>query len=141
MREENKKVVAAQTHSVVRKGCRWNLNSDFSTIFYCYFPSSKTSQPHRICKYQSSPLLPLKWSEVKLLRRVWLCVTPLTVAYQDPQSMGFSRQEYWSELPLPSPLTVQSKKSPITTYYTNLQKKFKCFKRVGTCCSWGKLLF
>ena len=33
---------------------------------------------------------------------VRLCVTPWTAAYQAPQSMGFSRQEYWSGLPLPS---------------------------------------
>ena len=32
-----------------------------------------------------------------------LCVTPWTVAYEAPPSMGFSRQEYWSGLPLPSP--------------------------------------
>ena len=29
--------------------------------------------------------------------------SPWTVAHQDPQSMGFPRQEYWSELPFPSP--------------------------------------
>ena len=40
-----------------------------------------------------------KWSEVKSLSRVWLFATPWTVTYQTPQSMGFSRQEYWSELP------------------------------------------
>ena len=34
---------------------------------------------------------------------VRLCVTPWTAAYQAPPSMGFSRQEYWSGLPLPSP--------------------------------------
>ena len=44
----------------------------------------------------------LKWSEVKLLSRVQLFVTPWTVAYQAP-SMRFSRQEYWGELPFPSP--------------------------------------
>ena len=36
--------------------------------------------------------------------RVWLCATPWTAAYQAPLSMGLSRQEYWSELPLPSPI-------------------------------------
>ena len=35
--------------------------------------------------------------------RVRLLVTPRTAAYQAPLSMGFSRQEYWSGLPLPSP--------------------------------------
>ena len=32
-----------------------------------------------------------------------LCVTPLTAAHQAPSSLGFSRQEHWSGLPLPSP--------------------------------------
>ena len=40
---------------------------------------------------------------VKLLSCVQLFVTPWTVAYQVPPSMGFSRQEYWSVLPFPSP--------------------------------------
>ena len=44
-----------------------------------------------------------KWSEVKLLSRVRLFATPWTIAYQAPSSMGFSRQEYWSGLPFPSP--------------------------------------
>jgi len=42
-------------------------------------------------------------SEVKSLSRVQLFVTPWTVAYQASLSMGFSRHEYWSGLPLPSP--------------------------------------
>ena len=41
--------------------------------------------------------------EVLLLSRVWLYVTPGTVACQAPLSMGFSRQEYWSGLPFPYP--------------------------------------
>ena len=45
-----------------------------------------------------------KWKvKVKLLSRVWLLATPWTVAHQVPLPMGFSRQEYWSEVPLPSP--------------------------------------
>ena len=39
----------------------------------------------------------------KYLSRVWLFATPWTEAYQAPPSMGFSRQEYWSGLPSPSP--------------------------------------
>ena len=35
--------------------------------------------------------------------RVRLLATPWTAAYQAPPSMGFSRQEYWSGVPLPSP--------------------------------------
>ena len=40
---------------------------------------------------------------VKSLSHVQLFVTPCTVAYQLPPSLGFSRQEYWSGLPFPSP--------------------------------------
>ena len=39
-------------------------------------------------------------SEVKSLSRVQVFATPWTVAYQAPQSMEFSRQEYWSGLSL-----------------------------------------
>ena len=42
-------------------------------------------------------------SEVKPLSRAWLFATPWTVAYKAPLSMEFSRQEYWSGLPFPSP--------------------------------------
>jgi len=41
---------------------------------------------------------------VKSLSRVRLLATPWTAAYQAPPSMGFSRQEYWSGVPLPSPV-------------------------------------
>ena len=45
-----------------------------------------------------------KWKvKVKSLSRVRLLATPWTAAHQAPSSMGFSRQEYWSGVPLPSP--------------------------------------
>ena len=44
-----------------------------------------------------------KWKvKVKSLSRVRPSVTPWTAAFQSPPSMGFSRQEYWSGVPLPS---------------------------------------
>ena len=44
-----------------------------------------------------------KWKvQVKLLSHVRLLATTWTAAYQAPPSMGFSRQEYWSGVPLPS---------------------------------------
>ena len=44
-----------------------------------------------------------KWKvKVKSLSRVWLLAIPWTAAHQAPLSMGFSRQEYWSGVPLPS---------------------------------------
>ena len=46
-----------------------------------------------------------KWKvKVKPLSRARLLATPWTRAYQAPPSMGFSRQEYWSGVPLPSPI-------------------------------------
>ena len=41
--------------------------------------------------------------KVKSLSRVRLFTTPWTETHQAPLSMGFSRQEYWSGVPLPSP--------------------------------------
>ena len=59
----------------------------------------------------------LQCMKVKSLSRVWLLATPWTAAHQAPPSMGFSRQEYWSGVPLPSPsfyiwasVTLESKK-------------------------------
>ena len=58
-----------------------------------YFSLSKISAYSSCCKYL----------EVKSLSHVQLFATPWTVAYQAPLSMGFSRQKYWSGLPLSSP--------------------------------------
>ena len=45
-----------------------------------------------------------KWKvKVKSLSHAWLLATPWTAAYQAPPSTGFSRQEYWSGVPLPRP--------------------------------------
>ena len=47
-----------------------------------------------------------KWKErkVKSLSHVWLLTTPWIAAHQAPPSIGFSRQEYCSGVPLPSPV-------------------------------------
>ena len=48
-----------------------------------------------------------KWKvKVKTLSHVWLFTTPWTATYQAPPCMGFSRQEYWSGVPLPSRVTL-----------------------------------
>ena len=52
-----------------------------------------------------------KWKvKVKSLSRVWPSATPWTVAFQAPPSMGFSIQEYWSGVPLPSPHVITNVK-------------------------------
>ena len=61
------------------------------TMLYSFLLYNKVNQPW-------------KWKvKVKSLSRVRLFVTTWTVAYQAPPRMGFSRQEYWSGLPFPSP--------------------------------------
>ena len=54
--------------------------------------------------------------KVKSLSRVQLLATPWTAAYQAPPSMGFSRQEYWSGLPLPSPRQLAIVCQPVTGF-------------------------
>ena len=50
-----------------------------------------------------------KWKvKVKSLSCVWLFATPWTAAHQAPPPMGFSRQEYWSGVPLPSPVAAHA---------------------------------
>ena len=62
-----------------------------------------------------------KWKvKVKSLSRVRLFATPWTADYQAPPSMGFSRQEYWSGVPLPSPDSAQL-----------------TWKVCSTCCLWA----
>ena len=56
----------------------------------------------------------LQCIKVKSLSRVRPSVTPWTAAYQAPPSMGFSRQEYWSGVPLPSPLEMDGVEQILT---------------------------
>ena len=58
--------------------------------------------------------------KVKSLSRVQLLATPWTAAYQAPPSMGFSRQEYWSRVPLPSPVLTLVR---IVSQFGNMLKK------------------
>ena len=68
--------------------------------------------------------------------RVWLFATLWTVAFQAPLSMGFSKQEYWSGLPCPSPGIRKEEKSKIgnlSFYFRKWEKnekiKFKVNRR------------
>ena len=69
---------------------------------------------------------------MKSLSCVQLFTTPWTAAYQAPPSMGFSRQEYWSGVPLPppsvKPLTLDNFK---TVNYP--ERKHKIFKHFNLC--------
>ena len=82
-----------------------------------------------------------KWKgKVKSLSRVRLLATPWTAAYQSPPSMVFSRQEYWSGVPLPSPIqlliTIKNMSmlfNPNSFDYRNIPYMF-----IGANVSWWK---
>ena len=65
-----------------------------------------------------------KWKvKVKSLSRIWLLATPWTAVYQAPPSMGFSRQEYWSGVPLPSPRTTKGPRNSTPEYISPPKRK------------------
>ena len=67
-----------------------------------------------------------KWKmKMKLLSHVWLLVTPRTAAHQAFPSMGFSRQEYWSGVPLPSLICLF--RLYLITLINGLIFSFKCY--------------
>ena len=76
-----------------------------------------------------------KWKvKGKSLSHVWLFTTPWTAAYQAPLSMGFSRQEYWSGVPSPSPgvfciaseffTNWATKEAPVEEKVINIERKY-----------------
>ena len=75
-------------------------------------------------------------SLVKSLSCVQLFATPWTVAYQGPPSMGFSRQEYWSGLPFPSPgdLPNPGIKPRPPAFHADVQPIFKKIKQIPAFC-------
>ena len=72
------------------------------------------------------------WVQLLLLlsrfSRVWLSATPWTAAHKAPPSVGFSRQEYWSGVSLPSPATTCYSWNQHITTHTN---------HVWWCCERG----
>ena len=114
MRPENGKQIKKYPACHVKlKAWEWNVNVQliWHTI---YFGQSNWSchlygiyyVAYNVLSTVLNLILTIKSVAAKLLSRfscVWLCATPQTAAHQAPLSMGFSRQEYWSELPLPSP--------------------------------------
>ena len=89
-----------------------------------------------------------KWKvKVKFLSRVRLLATPWTAAFQAPPSMGFSRQEYWSGVPLSVPLLHGKEKEKrwnlwqISSFWAlkSLQMVTRAMKSENDCFLAGKL--
>ena len=93
-------------------------------VFHIFLPSR--AKVKLMCSRKSNHNVQATWVAESVLRRVfkksqaihlgdmlllltrfshvWLCATPQTAAHQAHPSLGFSRQEYWSRLPFPSPM-------------------------------------
>ena len=82
----------------------WTQLKQLSISSTTYAYKSTTNRQSSIT-FKLLPKILYKWIVfVQLLSCVWLCATPWTIGHQAHLSMGFSRQEYWSGLPFPSPL-------------------------------------
>ena len=93
-----------------------------------------------------------KWKvKVKSLSRVQFLATPWTAAHQAPPPMGFSRQEYWSGVPLPSPPQLKTKTYHAEwkvfaeeSIYDTISKVWKCDKPIqswyGYICIYTELM-
>ena len=120
-------------HFTLWNGCRWvRCNSLLDSATgkvdgYAYgCPATWAQPPSNECLHQwcafflfdcAAQLLLLLLSRFS---RVQLCTTPQTAAHQAPLSLGFSRQEYWSGFPFPSPA------AQLAGYYKNcVLKPFK----------------
>ena len=79
-----------------------------------------------------------KWKvKVKSFSRVRSLATPWTAAYQAPPSMGFSRQEYWSGVPLPSPAGMSKRQE--TKQWILLVSQLTALRECPGCGStWGR---
>ena len=79
--------------------------SEFLTLgkASCHVMRSLYAEVHVIGSETLTVIRHKERKKVNSLSHVQLFLTPSTVAYQAPPSMGFSKQEYWSGLPFPSP--------------------------------------
>ena len=114
---------------IALSACHLLMATTFSLLFFFLgrtyvlrlkFPSFFTSKTTQVFPWQKFEIpnkftkLPWKYRASLILHvgacfsHVWLCATPWTVAHQAPLSMGFSRQEYCSGLPFPSPCTLKT---------------------------------
>ena len=114
-----------------------------------------TSEPGCLCfshiclLWQAARLFPTsgplhmlwKW-KCQPLSCVWLVVTPWTAAHQAPLSMGFSRQEYWSWLPLPPPEDLpnsgnEPRSRPLQAHFLPLSHQGSPYTCYYFCQSYG----
>ena len=84
---------------VINSTTVWGVMTICPTVLEMVIPRSTKifTMGHSLCYYWTVCAVVSCFSHVQLF------VTPWTIALQAPLSMGFSRQEYWSGLPFPSP--------------------------------------
>ena len=110
---------------------------DKNTIIIANFKTPLTSVDRSSSQKISKGTLDLNYTlkkvKVKSFIRVQFFATPWTLAYQVPPSKGFSRQEYWSGLPFPSPgdlPEINRNMWNIASKSTRIHILFQCTKSV-----------
>ena len=88
---------------------------------------SQNEYTKAIYRFNAIPIKLLLLLLLSCFNRVRLCVTPQTAAHQAPPSLGFSKQEYWSGLPFPSPKCMKVKsESEVTPSRLTLRDPMDC---------------
>ena len=101
MRLRSQKKTKLESGNGTLKIILWKLN--FPVKYKVIPEESEVSSVQKVNTELTKPKVYSTFDSMKLLSRVRFFATPWTVAHQALQSMGFSRQEYWSGLPFPSP--------------------------------------
>ena len=81
----------------------------FNTTVIQVYAQTSNAEEAEVEQFYEDLLLLLLLLLLSHFNRVRLCATPYTAAHQAPPSLGFSRQEHWSGLPLPSPMQESEK--------------------------------
>ena len=118
--------------------CCWEISAVLQKFHMCSHCALCPGYTQRFCL--CFLMLPSGKLIVKSLSRVRLFVTPWTVTHQAPPSMGFSRQEYRSGLPFPSPreADVPHQISLITAEFPLISRDSRSgrFQRKSTVLGW-----
>ena len=110
-----------------RVGCHSLLQEIFPTqgsklgLLHCRQILSEPPNSHQLSTIYIESIVYMLLLLLNRFSRVRLCVTPQTAAHQAPLSLGFSRQEHWSGLPVPSPMNESEIESEATVLSDSLR--------------------
>ena len=105
------------------------------TMLWISMPHFSSIYSHIFCHSDPTFMIFSAAAAASLFSHVWLCATSYTTAYQAPPSLGFSRQEHWSGLPLPSPRGSGDRRKWLNCVHLE-RVRAQSGTRPGLECSW-----